>query len=200
MKYSCRARLLSAIGGGAVSFDLLGCGHGGSGRSVAHCSRPAYTCAPDQGIPDGHPRDPAQRARQLQPRADVRSGDRRRALPANSCPGWPAPSCTSDRARTAARAWRCSGPACASASRPATRSSGRTFMTLQLVEDRSGCSQGRWNFTPIGDAGTRVELEMRFEFANPVVGAAVRQVVRAELRHADRRLHRPRARQLHGAA
>ena len=43
------------------------------------------------------------------------------------------------------------------------------YMTMQLVEGPFHVLQGRWNFTPIGRAGTRVELEMRFEFANPVV-------------------------------
>lgn len=41
-------------------------------------------------------------------------------------------------------------------------------MTLQLVEGPFRVLEGRWSFTPIGTAGTRAELEMRFEFANPV--------------------------------
>jgi ribosome-associated toxin RatA of RatAB toxin-antitoxin module len=45
-----------------------------------------------------------------------------------------------------------------------------SFMTLQLVDGPFRLLQGRWTFTPIGEAGTRVELEMRFEFANPVAG------------------------------
>ena len=45
-----------------------------------------------------------------------------------------------------------------------------SFMTLQLVDGPFRLLEGRWTFTPIGEAGTRVELEMRFEFANPVVG------------------------------
>ena len=43
------------------------------------------------------------------------------------------------------------------------------FMTMQLVEGPFRLLAGRWTFTAIGAAGTRVELEMRFEFANPVV-------------------------------
>ncbi len=43
------------------------------------------------------------------------------------------------------------------------------FMTLQLVQGPFRTLDGRWSFTPIGAAGTRIELEMRFEFANPVV-------------------------------
>jgi len=42
-------------------------------------------------------------------------------------------------------------------------------MTLQLVQGPFRSLDGRWTFTPIGDAGTRVDLEMRFEFANPFV-------------------------------
>jgi ribosome-associated toxin RatA of RatAB toxin-antitoxin module len=44
------------------------------------------------------------------------------------------------------------------------------FMTLQLVDGPFRLLEGRWTFTPISDAGTRVELEMRFEFGNAVVG------------------------------
>jgi len=43
-----------------------------------------------------------------------------------------------------------------------------TWMTLKLVEGPFRQLEGRWSFAPLGQAGTRVELEMRFEFANPV--------------------------------
>ena len=43
------------------------------------------------------------------------------------------------------------------------------WMTLKLVQGPFRLLEGRWTFTPIGDAGTRIELAMRFEFANPVV-------------------------------
>jgi ribosome-associated toxin RatA of RatAB toxin-antitoxin module len=43
------------------------------------------------------------------------------------------------------------------------------YMTLELVRGPFRTLDGLWNFTPIGTAGTRVELQMRFEFANPVV-------------------------------
>jgi len=43
------------------------------------------------------------------------------------------------------------------------------YMTMQLVRGPFRVLEGRWNFQPIGAAGSRVELEMRFEFANPVV-------------------------------
>jgi ribosome-associated toxin RatA of RatAB toxin-antitoxin module len=42
-------------------------------------------------------------------------------------------------------------------------------MTLQLVDGPFRVLEGRWSFTPIGTAGTRAELEMRFEFASPLV-------------------------------
>ena len=44
-----------------------------------------------------------------------------------------------------------------------------SFMTLQMVQGPFRVLEGRWSFAPIGTAGTRVELEMRFEFANPVI-------------------------------
>jgi len=43
------------------------------------------------------------------------------------------------------------------------------YMDMRLVSGPFRTLDGRWTFTPIGDAGTRVDLEMRFEFANPVV-------------------------------
>jgi ribosome-associated toxin RatA of RatAB toxin-antitoxin module len=44
-----------------------------------------------------------------------------------------------------------------------------SYMTMQLLEGPFRLLEGRWSFTPIGTAGTKVELEMRFEFANPVI-------------------------------
>jgi ribosome-associated toxin RatA of RatAB toxin-antitoxin module len=73
------------------------------------------------------------------------------------------------------------------------------YMTLQLVQGPFRTLEGRWNFTPIGDAGTRIELEMRFEFANPVVsllfGKAFEQSCNALI---DAFIARARA--LHGGA
>jgi len=43
------------------------------------------------------------------------------------------------------------------------------FMTMKLVDGPFRVLEGRWAFTPIGDAGTRIELEMRFEFASPLI-------------------------------
>ena len=43
------------------------------------------------------------------------------------------------------------------------------WMTLKLVHGPFRLLEGRWSFTAIGEAGTRIELAMRFEFANPVV-------------------------------
>jgi ribosome-associated toxin RatA of RatAB toxin-antitoxin module len=43
------------------------------------------------------------------------------------------------------------------------------FMNMQLVRGPFRVLDGLWTFAPIADAGTRIELAMRFEFANPVV-------------------------------
>jgi ribosome-associated toxin RatA of RatAB toxin-antitoxin module len=43
------------------------------------------------------------------------------------------------------------------------------FMTMNLIDGPFRVLEGRWTFTPIGSAGTRIELEMRFEFASQVV-------------------------------
>jgi ribosome-associated toxin RatA of RatAB toxin-antitoxin module len=43
------------------------------------------------------------------------------------------------------------------------------FMNMSMVEGPFRVLEGRWTFTPIGTAGTRVELEMRFEFASALV-------------------------------
>jgi ribosome-associated toxin RatA of RatAB toxin-antitoxin module len=43
------------------------------------------------------------------------------------------------------------------------------FMTMRVVEGPFRVLEGRWTFSPIGTAGTRVELEMRFEFASALV-------------------------------
>jgi ribosome-associated toxin RatA of RatAB toxin-antitoxin module len=43
------------------------------------------------------------------------------------------------------------------------------FMTMSMVEGPFRVLEGRWTFTRIGTAGTRIELEMRFEFASAVV-------------------------------
>jgi ribosome-associated toxin RatA of RatAB toxin-antitoxin module len=41
-------------------------------------------------------------------------------------------------------------------------------MSLQLASGPFRQLDGLWTFTPIGTAGTRVVLDMKFEFANPV--------------------------------
>ena len=43
------------------------------------------------------------------------------------------------------------------------------WMTMTLVNGPFRMLEGRWAFSCIGDAGTRVELTMRFEFASRVV-------------------------------
>ena len=42
---------------------------------------------------------------------------------------------------------------------------------MQLVSGPFRVFEGVWTITPLGDLGCRVELEMRFEFANRVTGA-----------------------------
>ena len=42
------------------------------------------------------------------------------------------------------------------------------WMSLELVRGPFKQLDGLWTFTAIGTAGTRIELDMKFEFANPV--------------------------------
>ena len=42
---------------------------------------------------------------------------------------------------------------------------------MQFVSGPFSVLEGLWSLTPLGDLGCRVELEMRFEFANRVAGA-----------------------------
>jgi ribosome-associated toxin RatA of RatAB toxin-antitoxin module len=73
------------------------------------------------------------------------------------------------------------------------------YMTLRLLQGPFRTLDGRWSFTPISSAGTRVELEMRFEFANPVVsllfGKAFEQSCNALIN-----AFVARARELHGSS
>jgi coenzyme Q-binding protein COQ10 len=39
---------------------------------------------------------------------------------------------------------------------------------LKLLEGPFKTLEGRWSFEPIADRGTRIELTIRFEFANPL--------------------------------
>jgi ribosome-associated toxin RatA of RatAB toxin-antitoxin module len=41
-------------------------------------------------------------------------------------------------------------------------------MELKLVQGPFKSLDGQWTFEPIADRGTRIQLRMRFEFANPV--------------------------------
>jgi ribosome-associated toxin RatA of RatAB toxin-antitoxin module len=72
------------------------------------------------------------------------------------------------------------------------------YMTLRLLQGPFRTLEGRWSFTSIAAAGTRVSLEMRFEFGNPVVallfGKAFEQSCNALI---DAFIARARAR--HGA-
>ena len=42
------------------------------------------------------------------------------------------------------------------------------WMSLKLVEGPFRTLDGLWTFTPIGTAGTKVVLDMKFDFANPI--------------------------------
>ena len=73
------------------------------------------------------------------------------------------------------------------------------WMSLALVDGPFKRLDGLWTFTAIGTAGTKVVLDMKFEFANPLAsmlfGRAFEQSV-GELIDA----FVARARQVHGAA
>jgi ribosome-associated toxin RatA of RatAB toxin-antitoxin module len=73
------------------------------------------------------------------------------------------------------------------------------WMSLELVNGPFKRLDGLWTFAAIGAAGTKVVLDMKFEFANPVAsmlfGRAFEQSV-GELIDA----FVARARQVHGAA
>lgn len=45
-----------------------------------------------------------------------------------------------------------------------------TRVLMQFVSGPFRVLEGLWTFTPLGELGCRVELEMRFEFANRVAG------------------------------
>lgn len=44
-------------------------------------------------------------------------------------------------------------------------------IALEMVEGPFRRFEGRWRFTPVGDAGCRVDLVVSFELANRLVGA-----------------------------
>jgi ribosome-associated toxin RatA of RatAB toxin-antitoxin module len=73
------------------------------------------------------------------------------------------------------------------------------FMTLQLVKGPFRLLEGRWSFKPIGGSGTRVELEMRFEFANPVAALLFGKAFEQSCNHLIDAFI-ARARELHGAS
>jgi len=73
------------------------------------------------------------------------------------------------------------------------------YMTLRLLRGPFRMLEGRWSFRSIGSAGTRVGLEMRFEFANRVVALLFGKA----FEHSCNALidaFVARARDLHGAA
>lgn len=46
-------------------------------------------------------------------------------------------------------------------------------VTLELVRGPFKSLHGLWTLTPIAEAGTRIELAMHFEFANPLTAAVL---------------------------
>lgn len=47
--------------------------------------------------------------------------------------------------------------------------SDRSSITMELVDGPFRHLAGQWVFTPLGDAGSKVALDLEFEFRNPVV-------------------------------
>ena len=43
-------------------------------------------------------------------------------------------------------------------------------MEMRLVDGPFTALEGRWEFSPIGDAGTRADLQLRFETSGPIGG------------------------------
>lgn len=70
-------------------------------------------------------------------------------------------------------------------------------MTLKLVQGPFRVLEGRWSFQPIADAGTRIDLEMRFEFANRVVSMLFGKAFEQSCNHLIDAFI-ARARQVHG--
>jgi ribosome-associated toxin RatA of RatAB toxin-antitoxin module len=42
------------------------------------------------------------------------------------------------------------------------------WMSLKLVEGPFKTLEGLWTFSPVGTAGTKIVLDMKFEFGNPI--------------------------------
>jgi ribosome-associated toxin RatA of RatAB toxin-antitoxin module len=51
-----------------------------------------------------------------------------------------------------------------------------TEILMQLVEGPFRSLTGRWQFTPIGERGSRVSFRVEFEFRNPLTAAAFNSV------------------------
>lgn len=73
------------------------------------------------------------------------------------------------------------------------------WMTLSLVEGPFRTLEGTWTFTPIGTAGTRIDLEMKFEFGNPLAAMLFGKAFEHSLGELIDAFV-ARARQIHGAA
>ena len=47
--------------------------------------------------------------------------------------------------------------------------SGHEFIDMQLVDGPFNSLEGRWTFTQLGESGSKVALDLEFEFSNSVV-------------------------------
>ena len=56
--------------------------------------------------------------------------------------------------------------------------SANTRIHMELVEGPFSELTGDWRFTPLGDQACKIELELIFEFSNPLVSALVGPVFR----------------------
>ncbi len=73
------------------------------------------------------------------------------------------------------------------------------YMTLKLEKGPFRMLEGRWTFTPIGTSGTRIELEMRFEFSSSVVELLFGRAFEQSCSHLIDAFI-ARAKQMHGTA
>lgn len=48
---------------------------------------------------------------------------------------------------------------------------------LELVEGPLRVLEGAWTFSPVGSNGCRIELELRFEFSNPLKAALLEPLI-----------------------
>ena len=158
----------------------------------SHILAVPHTLAPRSGSHHGHTRSPAQRAGDIQPRADVRPRDRRRALSRVPAVGGGARLHEkSDRDLLATLEMQRGGVR----ERFSTRNTFErpAFMTMQ--PGRGSVQAARGPVDVLADRHGRHADRSRdaLRVREPGGLDAVRQVLRAELQQPDRRVHRARA-------